>query len=100
MISLKSENQLLKKYTKELNCQKVNLSKSIECNLDNIRPVSSDEISPKMGQFFEYLNSNLNNYFYSYGSYLKASYSLNYYKYKKNYIIFPICHKKRFPIGG
>lgn len=67
MISLKSENQLIKKFAKELRNQKVNISKSMEANLDNIKLLGDENNSNKINHIFEVLNGSLNNYYYSYG---------------------------------
>lgn len=65
MMVLKSENQLFKKYTREMKNDKVNISKSIEANLDGIKQQFGDE-NNKIKNLFDTLNSNFNNYYYSY----------------------------------
>jgi hypothetical protein len=57
MIALRSENQILKKYIKDIKLQKLNLSFQSNEHEMNICQID---------QMFESFNNNLNNYYYSY----------------------------------
>lgn len=59
MIALKSENQILKKYIKDIKLQKLNLTNQIN---DNPNEMNNAQIE----QMFESFNTNLSNYYYSY----------------------------------
>lgn len=67
MMNLKSENQLFRKYTKELRSVK---AKSIEESLRQLHHHSGGSGDEKKldSLLDELLNGNLNNYFYSYGN--------------------------------
>ena len=77
MMSVKSENQLLKKYIREVKTQKINLNKQLvqsnndESFLDYLN--SGDDTNGNSNAFddsFELMNTNINNnYFYSYSKY-------------------------------
>lgn len=74
MISLKSENSLLKKYIKDMKCQRLDLHKyQIKFNnidQDWLNLEDSYEVSNKIDEIFKYINTNLNNYYYSYSKFL------------------------------
>jgi hypothetical protein len=57
MIALRSENQILKKYIKDIKLQKLNINYD-----DSSKEMSTNQID----QLFESFNNNLNNYYYSY----------------------------------
>ena len=63
MIALKSENQILKKYIKDIKLQKINVSNHFSKAENN---QSNEHLTPgKIEQMFQSL-TNLNNYYYSY----------------------------------
>jgi hypothetical protein len=69
MIALRSENQILKKYIKDIKLQKLNLS----CQTNEQNEMSICQID----QMFDSFNNNLNNYYYSYSKLLRKD--MNFY---------------------
>ena len=63
MIALRSENQILKKYIKDIKLQKLNLP----CQTNEQNELSICQID----QMFDSFNNNLNNYYYSYSKLLR-----------------------------
>lgn len=70
MIALRSENQILKKYIKDIKLQKLNLT-NYQIN-DNSNEMTN---SQQIDQMFESFNTNLNNYYYSYSKLIDYFYS-------------------------